>query len=193
MLSNVTCSSLGTSICHSSFSFAAVPGYYCRESKCHHCPPGTFGSDGKKCEKCPFGSWAPLSGQDSCHTSFSYAITGLRKAYIPYGVTQIKVHLWEGRVGNYRSLDTKSLSRADGGEGYSSCKINVPMKQEIYIIIAKGGDATGPVSSVGGKSRYYLWRHMPEIFFTVEVDLIVSTTTLNEQIKLSIFAVLHLL
>ena len=73
------------------------------------------------------------------------------EAYIPYGVTKINVKLWGGGGGSDHSLDLEYPSQAGGGGGYSSCTLDVPMNQEIYVIIAGGGGSDYSTPSLGGK------------------------------------------
>ena len=152
MLSNITCSSSGAVRCYDNSLQTTAFGYYCKDSTCYQCPPGTFGRDGKICDPCPFGSWAPLFGQLSCQLSFAYSIPSMQKIYIPYGVTQLYVKHWETGVAEGElNLNTAYLSRQDNIPEFSSCNLSVPMTQEIYVIISDGKDLAKLSSTTNGE------------------------------------------
>ena len=119
---------------------------------------GTYGTDGKTCSACPYGTWSPNLGQSICSDIFSYSNSGLHKTYIPFGVTKINVKLWGGGGGSDRSdgsdrfSTTSYISRSGGGGGFTSCNITVSSNSSIYIIVAGGGSAntTGFTINSGG-------------------------------------------
>ena len=182
MSSNITCSSAGAATCQNNFQIAA--GYYCEQSVCTQCAIGTYGTDGKTCSACPYGTWAPNLGQQNCSSIFSFSTPGLHATYIPFGVTKINIKLWGGGGGSDLSdgSDPSSpfsyISRAGGGGGFTSCNVTVPANSSIYVIVAGGGLAnTGLATNVGGSSLiqyldpsyychiYYLVDHLLKITF----------------------------
>lgn len=159
MLSNITCSSSGAVGCYDNILQTAAFGYYCKDSACYQCPPGTFGTDGKICDPCPFGSWTPLFGQLSCQLSFAYSIPSVQKVYIPYGVTQLNVkHRQMGVVEGELNLNTANLLIQDNISEFSSCNLSVPMTQEIYIIISDGKD----LADLSGTKNGEFWKEFCE-------------------------------
>lgn len=127
-----------------------VQGYYCSNDVCLQCPIGTFGTDGRTCNPCPFATWQPLLGQSSCVTSFSYSTAGTIRSYIPYGVTKIIVKLWGGGGGSDNTLDLLDVSHSGGSGGYSTCNITVRHSYPVYVIVAGGGGATALTTNNGG-------------------------------------------
>ena len=161
MLSNITCSSSRASTCYNNIFLTAASGYYCKDSNCYQCPPGTFGTDGKFCNPCPFGSWTPLSGQPNCQLSFTYSIPIVQKVYIPYGVTKISVNLLDiDGVGSDNTLHTSDFSRQKDNKESSSCNMTVPMSQEVCITI---GSEENYMNSIGTAKGEFCMRSCSNI------------------------------
>ena len=152
MLSNITCSSSRASTCYNNIFLTAASGYYCKDSNCYQCPPGTFGTDGKFCNPCPFGTWTPLSGQLNCQLSLTFSIPTAQKVYIPYGVTKISVNLRDiDGIGSDNALHTSDFSRQKENIESSSCNMSVPMGQEVYITIGSEGNYMNSIGTAKGE------------------------------------------
>ena len=148
--------------------FIPQPGYACQKSICNKCSAGTYGTDGKTCKQCPFGTWAPDTGSTSCSNSFTYSSPGSQQVYIPYGVTKVMVRMWGGGGGGDISNDVNFVSHSGGGGGFTSCNITVKMSNNLIVVIAGGGAAGNQPSNSGGKtetSKQYVFGEITSDFF----------------------------
>jgi hypothetical protein len=69
--------------------------------------------------------------QKSCSSNFSIPAPGIQEAYIPVGVSKMKLILLEI---DKQILESVSPNR--GGEnGQFSCILSVPMNQTVYVVI----------------------------------------------------------
>lgn len=127
-------------------------GYQCKNRVCTKCKAGTYGTDGRKCNLCPFGQWTIKEGETRCYSSFSYSTVGSHTGVIPFGVSQIIVSLWGGGGGGEQSLDNAGLvAHAGGGGGFLSCNVTVSNIREIQIIVGGGGKARSNKINLGGR------------------------------------------
>lgn len=152
--STPVCASIGAATCLDRQSLGIpAPGYYCSNDLCLKCPTGSYGTDGTHCLPCPFGTWSDSTGSAACSSSFTYSSVGLKKAYIPFGVTKIIVRLWGAGGGSDTSLDPTTYVAHSGGSGaYSSCNLTVPHSRNVYVIVGGGGGAKSLTTNLGGES-----------------------------------------
>jgi hypothetical protein len=135
-----------------------VTGYYCSNSVCAMCPSGTYGTDGKTCRACgPYQSSA--EGSDRCSESISQVVPGLRRFWIPPGISKIHVRLWGGGgAGDQCGGSPDSFNPAGGGGGgFSSCNISVTPNSSIYVLVAGGAFGTTKINYVdpGGECKRF--------------------------------------
>lgn len=148
------CASIGAATCLDRATVGVpAPGYYCSNDLCLKCPVGSYGVDGKVCLPCPFATWSDSVGSSGCSKSFTYSSAGLKKAYIPFGVTKIIVRLWGAGGGSDTSLDPTTYVAHSGGSGaYSACNLTVPHSKNVYVIVGGGGGAKSQNANNGGES-----------------------------------------
>ena len=152
----------------------AAAGYFCEQSICHKCPLGTYGTDGKGCNPCPYATWTDVTGAKSCKTSFLFSKPGKQKMFIPYGVSKINVKLWGGggSGSDKAAISDKNIhfSVSGGGGGFSSCNISVTPNEYVYIIVASGGSPSSEKyrENLEGGCTFKLCQ---ELFLMIDLDV----------------------
>ena len=140
-------------VCQYVLTSTPVLGHYCEQTLCRPCPSGSFGTNGKTCNKCAFGR-SSLSGAYSCSTSFNMTKPGLHELYIPWGAYKMNVRMWAGGGAGSRSGDPYYRANAGGGGGFSTCNVTLSMDSKISIVVAGGAQdkSNNYISHSGGST-----------------------------------------
>lgn len=150
-------------VCQYVLTSTAVPGQYCEQTLCRPCPSGSFGTDGKTCNKCAYGE-SSLSGSNSCSSSFNMTTPGLHQLYIPLGVYKMNVRMWAGGGAGSKSGAVAYRPNAGGGGGFSTCNITLSMDSSVTVVVAGGAQdkSNNYINHSGGRtsvSRSLFNRH----------------------------------
>lgn len=108
------------------FKDLCLPGSYYTTNGCYQCPA------------LPLLSlyWSQARDQKRCLDTFSIPAPGTQEAYIPIGVSKMKLMLPESESQN---LDYLAVNGRDGGR--VSCILSVPMNQTVYVVVTIQNDS----------------------------------------------------